>query len=407
MLKLTLDMWQNLKNIYHFAQAFLSALYFDFPSKKLVVVGITGTDGKTTTVNMLHHILASSGKKVSSISSINAVIGHKRFDTGFHVTTPNPWQVQKYLKQAADSGSDYFILEATSHGLDQNRLAFVDFELAAITNISHEHLDYHKNKQNYLMSKAKLFKNVKYSILNADDQSFNDLKEQASGKVLTYSLSKKTDFNIKKFPIKLKIAGDFNLENALVALSVAITLGLNKHKVLRALSTFTGISGRLESIDLGQNFDVYVDFAHTPNALEQVLKTLRPLVNDKQSTRLIAVFGAAGKRDKSKRPLMGKIASKLADVSILTAEDPRTEDVNQICKQIALGFTSNSKQENKDFFIIPDRKEAIKFAIDLASEGDTVALFGKGHEKSMNVGNKEIPWSDASIARWAINRKIK
>ncbi len=397
-------MWQNLKNIYHFAQAFLSALYFDFPSKKLVVIGVTGTDGKTTTVNMLHHILTSCSKKVSSISSINATIGAKKFDTGFHVTTPNPWQVQKYLKQAVDSGSDYFILEATSHGLDQNRLAFVDFQAAAITNISHEHLDYHRNKKNYLLSKAKLFKNVRYSILNADDQSLNYLKEQASGKVLTYSLSKKTDFNIKKFPIKLKIAGDFNLENALVALSVAITLGLNKHKVLSALSTFTGISGRLESINLGQNFDVYVDFAHTPNALKEVLKTLKSKVTSHKS-KVIAVFGAAGERDKSKRPEMGKVAANLSDISILTAEDPRTEDVNQICKQIALGFTSNRKQENKDFFIIPDRKEAIKFAIDLASEGDTVALFGKGHEKSMNLGNKEIPWSDASIATWAIDKK--
>ena len=286
-------MWQNLKNIYHLAQAFLSALYFGFPSKKLIVIGITGTDGKTTTVNMLHHILTSCSKKVSSISSINAVIGDKTFNTGFHVTTPNPWQVQKYLKQAVDSGSDYFILEATSHGLDQNRLAFVDFQAAALTNISHEHLDYHKNKENYLASKAKLFKNVKYSILNADDQNYKDLKEKISGKVLTYSLKKNTDFNIKKFPIKLRIAGDFNQENALAALAVAITLRLNKHKVLRTLATFTGISGRLESINLGQNFDVYIDFAHTPNALEQVLKTLRSATNDQQSTKLIAVFGAA------------------------------------------------------------------------------------------------------------------
>ena len=399
-------MWQNLKNIYHYIQAFLSASFFGFPSKKLIVIGITGTDGKTTTVNMLHHMLSLCGKKVSSISSINAKIGAKIFNTGFHVTTPNPWEVQKYLRQAVESRSEYFILEATSHGLDQNRLAFVDFELAALTNISHEHLDYHRNKQNYLLSKAKLFKNVRYSILNADDEGFNALKGQVSGKVLTYSVKENADFNIKKFPFKLKIAGDFNLKNALAALSVAITLGLNKHQVLKALSTFTGISGRLESIDLGQNFDVYVDFAHTPNALKEVLETLKSKTEN-QKSKVITAFGAAGKRDKTKRPLMGEIASELADISILTAEDPRTEDVNQICREIAQGFISNRKQENKDFFIIPDRKEAIKFAIDLASEGDTVALFGKGHEKSMNVGNKEIPWNDASIARWAINRKIK
>ena len=399
-------MWQNLKNIYHYIQAFLSALYFGFPSKKLIVIGITGTDGKTTTVNMLHHMLSLCGKKVSSISSINAKIGAKIFNTGFHVTTPNPWEVQKYLRQAVESRSEYFILEATSHGLDQNRLAFVDFELAALTNISHEHLDYHRNKQNYLLSKAKLFKNVRYSILNADDEGFNALKGQVSGKVLTYSVKENADFNIKKFPFKLKIAGDFNLKNALAALSVAITLGLNKHQVLKALYTFTGISGRLESIDLGQNFDVYVDFAHTPNALKEVLETLKSKTEN-QKSKVITAFGAAGKRDKTKRPLMGEIASELADISILTAEDPRTEDVNQICREIAQGFISNRKQENKDFFIIPDRKEAIKFAIDMAAENDVVGLFGKGHEKSMNVGNKEIPWNDTNIARWAINRRIK
>jgi len=402
-LKLALYMWQKIKNIYHYFQALSAALYFRFPSKKLIVIGITGTDGKTTTVNMLHHVLSLNNKKVSSISSISAKIADKSFDTGFHVTTPSPWQIQKYLRNALNSRSQYFILEATSHGLDQNRLAFIDFEVAAITNISHEHFDYHKSMKNYLASKAKLFKNVKYSVLNADDESYKDLKNKASGEILNYSLQKNVDFNLKEYPINLKIPGEFNLKNALAALAISSALGISKSRTLKAITSYKGIVGRLEDLDFGQNFDVYVDFAHTPVSLKESLQTLK----EKTRGRLIAVFGSAGKRDESKRPLMGKVASSLADISILTAEDPRDEDVNKICNQIAKGFKSNRKKENEDFFIIPDRKKAIKFAVDLARSNDTVSLFGKGHEKSMNIKGKEFPWNEINVAKWAINQKLK
>jgi len=400
MLKLACIMWQKTKNIYHYFQALVSAVYFGFPSKKFIVIGITGTDGKTTTVNMLHHILSTNGKKVASISSINAKIGNYTFETGFHVTTPSPWQVQKFLKKSAERNIKYFILESTSHGLDQNRLAFINFEIALITNISHEHLDYHKNKQNYLKSKAKLFKNVNYSILNSDDESYKELKNKADGRVLNYSRQKDTDFNLKKYPIKLQIPGDYNLLNALAALSIALTLGIKKENILRSLSSFKGIPGRLESLDFGQNFDIFVDFAHTPASLEQSLKTLRK----NNGGRLIAVFGSAGKRDETKRPIMGKVASEIADILVLTAEDPRGEDINKICRQIAQGF--RNKKQNKDYFIIPDRKKAIKFAIDLAQNSDIVALFGKGHEKSININGKEIPWNEVNVAKWAVNQKI-
>ncbi len=396
MLKLT-RMWQTAKNYYHFVRAFFAATYFDFPSKKLTVIGITGTDGKTTTVNMLHHILKTSGKKVSSISSIGAKIADKSYDTGFHITTPSPWQIQKYLKKAVEQKAQYFILEATSHGLDQNRLAFINFEVAAITNITHEHLDYHKNKKNYLESKAKIFRNVKYSILNKDDQSFNDLKHKVSGVIFTYGLKKQADFNLKKYPIKLKILEFFNLENALVSLACAINLGISKQQALKALSKFEGLPGRLEEIDLGQPFDVYIDFAHTPSGLENVLKALRTRRN---GGKLIAVFGAAGERDKSKRLLLGKAGSKFADFSIITAEDPRGEDVSKICTQIARGFDSREK-----YFIIPDRRKAIQFAIDHASNNDIVGLFGKGHEKSMAYGKIEKPWDEFKVAKKAINQK--
>ena len=190
-------MWQKIKNIYHLAQAFLAAVYFNFPSRKLIVIGVTGTDGKTTTVHMISHILRSNAKKVAMISSVNAKIGDKTFDTGFHVTTPSPWQVQKYLKDAVNSGSQYFVLEATSHGLDQNRLAFVNFKIGVITNITHEHLDYHKTWQNYAKAKLKLFKNTETAILNMDDRSYNFLKSGVGGKLITYGIKSTADFNLK------------------------------------------------------------------------------------------------------------------------------------------------------------------------------------------------------------------
>lgn len=392
-------MWQKVKNYYHLTRAFVAALYFGFPSKQLTVIGITGTDGKTTTVNMLAHILKSAGKKVSWISSIGATIGDKSYETGLHVTTPNPWQVQKLLSQSVNQRSEYFIIEATSHSLDQNRLAFVDFKIAAITNITHDHLDYHKDRQNYLKSKSKLFKNVNYSILNKDDQSFNDLKARANGKILSYSLRKNTEFNLEKYPLKLKVQGSFNLENALTALSCARVLGIKKQDCLRALNSFQGISGRLETIDLGQSFDVYIDFAHTPSALEKSLKALKAIKNH---GKLIAVFGSAGERDKKKRPLLGKVASKFADYSIITAEDPRSEDVKQICSQIARGFN-----REKDFTIILDRANAIHFAIERAEENDIVGVFGKGHEKSMAFGKAEKPWDEFKIVKNAIKQSLK
>lgn len=394
-------MWQNLKNIYHYFQALFASLYFHFPSRKIVVIGVTGTDGKTTTVNMLQHILAKAGKRVSSISTVDAQVNGKLFETGFHVTTPSPWQVQKYINKAASGGSEFFVLEATSHGLDQNRLAFVKFEIAIITNISHEHLDYHGNKKRYLESKAKLFKNVKYSILNADDQSYSYLKSRADGQIISYSRQKNVNFNLKKYPIKLNIIGTYNLENALAAISSAVQLGINKNEALKALVSFEGVKGRMQKVDTGLSFCIYIDFAHTPKALENALKTLR----ENTTGRLIAVFGSAGERDKAKRSLMGQVAAKIADISILTAEDPRTEDANKICNQIAQGFLSKNKKENKDYFIMLDREKAIKFAISISKKNDTIGIFGKGHEKSMNIKGQEIPWNEAKIVNAILKEK--
>ena len=395
-------MWQKIKNYYHFAQAFFSAVYFNFPSRKLIVIGVTGTDGKTTTVNMIAHILRESGKNVSMISSVNAQIDNKNFDTGFHVSTPSPFQVQKLLSKALEKRNEYFILEATSHGLDQNRLALVDFEIAAITNITHEHMDYHKSWDNYVAAKSKLFKNVKISILNKDDKSFDYFFKKVDGKIISYSQEKDADFNNSKFPIKLQIVGKYNLSNALAAAAVCTNLGIVKASILKSLNSFPGVIGRMQEVDIGQNFKVFIDFAHTPNGLKQALQALKNYF--KKPSKLITVFGSAGQRDMLKRPSMGKVADKLADVIVLTSEDPRDEDPKKICEEISNGI--KNKTRDKTLFVIPDRKAAIKFAIDHAKKGDLIATFGKGHEKSMTIKGKDFPWDEFNVVKEAIKSKI-
>lgn len=425
-------MWQTLKNYYHWLQALAAALFFGFPSKKLIVIGVTGTDGKTTTVNMIYHVLKHSGCQVSLISSVNAKIGDKSYETGFHVTTPDPWDIQKFLRKAVDAKSEYFVLEATSHGLDQNRLAFANFKIGVVTNITHEHLDYHKTWPNYAAAKAKLFKNVDFSILNYDDKkSFEFLKNRVDGKILTYSQKNLSDFNLKNFPIKLKLNGDYNLSNALAAAAVCSAANIDKKKIIAALANFAGVVGRMEEVDLGQDFKIIVDFAHTPNSLEQALKTLRSLRSNVkgQMSKVICVFGSAGERDQTKRPLMGQVADKFADIIVLTAEDPRSEKPEDICRQIMSGIKKKQglrpsglkqslrssppgadvglKKEGKDLFIIPDRKEAIQFAINLAKKNDTVAIFGKSHEKSMTYDHKDYPWDEFATVKAAIRERLK
>lgn len=386
-------MFQKIKNIYHFAQAFASAIYFNFPSKKLIVIGVTGTDGKTTTVSMIYHILRLSGKKVSMISSIGATIENRSTDTGYHVSTPSPWQVQKLLAKAVDLQTDYFIVEATSHGLDQNRLAFVDFKVAVLTNITEEHLDYHQNFASLTKAKSKLFSNAQISVLNADDSSFKDMKPIIKNKLKTYSLkSKSADFSLKNFPLEFKVIGDFNKSNALAAAAATNSVEIPYENIVKALHSFKLPKGRMHELDEGQNFKVVVDFAHTPNGLKNALSSLKASLREKG--RLITVFGAAGKRWEAKRELMGTISSKLADLTIITSEDPRQEDPLKIARQIAQGLIRAGKAEGKDFFIKVNRAEAIKFATSLAKTGDTVAFFGKGHEKSMNIKGRELPWDE-------------
>lgn len=389
-----------INNLYHLPKAVFANVIYGFPANRLRVIGVTGTDGKTTTTNMIYQLLKAAGKKVSMVSTINAVIAGQSYDTGFHVTSPDPFAVQKFAKQALDNGDEYLVLEVTSHALDQYRFWGIKFDVGVITNVTYEHLDYHKTYQNYLNTKLKLVRNVKYAVVNFNLRTNVQKPEDKylDKEMITFGFSK-GDFNQKQIKLKLKIPGDYNVENGLAALSVAFVLGIDKKISQKTLEDFTGIAGRMEEIKNNKGIKIIVDFAHTPNALTQALKALRMQTKGK----LIAVFGSAGKRDVGKRELMGAVAGKLADFIVVTAEDPRGE-LEIINKQIINGTKKVGKVMEKDVFVMEDREEAINFAVNkIARKGDTVGIFGKGHEASMNIdGKKEIPWSDERAVQNAL-----
>lgn len=398
---------QKAKNLFwHLPLAVVANFFFGFPSRKLRVIGVTGTDGKTTTVSLIHHILSENKYKAAMVSTVSAKIGEEEIDTGFHITAPDPWLLQKLLKKMVDKGIKCVVLEATSHGLDQFRLWGINFEVGVLTNITHEHLDYHKTIENYRLAKLGLLLKSKEAVINRDDPSYEFLADKLQNfkdaKIFSYGIKNKANFNLKDFPFKTSLPGDYNKLNCLAAIGATIAFGVSKNEVLNSIPTFKGVTGRLEEIKVGQKFKVIVDFAHTPNALEQVLKLLN---GEKQKEKkLIAVFGAAGLRDKTKRPMMGRVANKYADFSVITAEDPRTEDVNEICNEIAGGFSGNQDK----YKIMTNRGEAINFAINnLANDGDIVVICGKGHEKSMCFGTKEYPWSDQEAAKNALKERSK
>lgn len=374
---------RKIKNFFHLLQALLANLFFGFPSRKIIVVGVTGTDGKTTTVHLINHLLRKADLKSELISTVTS--------PGLHTTTPSAWFLQKFMKQMIKRKIDYLVLEVTSHGLDQYRLWGIKFKLAVMTNLTHEHLDYHQTLKEYLKAKGRLFRRVNLAVLNRDDQSFAYLKKRIppKGKIITYGIRNQADFTPQSFPFKTTLTGLFNQYNCLAAAAAATLLEVPAQKIRQGLATFGGVIGRLEEITNKRGFRVMVDFAHTPNGLENVLKALRQELSP--TGRLIAVFGCAGLRDKQKRPLMGDIAARLADLTILTAEDPRTEDVHKIIEQIAAKCPGAMK--------IPDRREAIRQAIKLAQKGDLVVICGKGHERSMCFGKQEISWSDQEEVR--------
>ena len=417
---------QSIKNFWHLIDAFWARLKYHNPSKNLIVIGVTGTDGKTTTANLIQFLLQSQGVKVGLVSTIDAKIGDKSIDTGFHVTSPDASDLQELLSEMVASNMTHVVLEVTSHALDQHRFYGIHFDIAVLTNLSHEHLDYHGNMDSYGASKAKLFKNAKLSVLNHDDESFS-LSERQTRNFVTYGIKKKStyqattgelkefgqEFNINGLATRTNLFGKYNIYNILAASAVLGELKFNLENVLASLPNFPQLAGRFEILNYGQPFLVVVDFAHTPRALDVLLTNINELKESEslvggikltQKSKIILVFGCAGLRDSLKRPLMGEIAVKLADLSIFTAEDPRTENLNQIFSQMVSGAIKAGGKENVDFAVFPNRKEAIGRALNIAKKGDIIVVTGKGHEKTMAIGSAEVSWSDSGVFKELIGK---
>ncbi len=413
------------------ALALLAAALHHFPSRQLSLIGVTGTDGKTTTCNLIYRMLRAAGRPAGMISTIGAHIGDADLDTGLHVTTPDAPDVQRYLAQMVAAGCQAAILETTSHGLHQGRVAACDFDVAVVTNVTHEHLDYHGTWDAYLAAKALLFHSLatavrkagqpKVAVLNADDASYPHLRDIWAEQRLSYSLvstaadlfADQIDYRpdrttfvahtpAGKQHLATQLVGPFNVYNSLAAVGAGLAVGLSLDAMAQGLASLTGVDGRMERIDRGQDFLAIVDFAHTPVSLARALEAVRPMT----AGRVIAVFGSAGLRDVQKRGLMAETAVRLADFAILTAEDPRTEPLDLILTQMEEGALRAGGRREQDYTIVPDRTAAIERAVALAAPGDVVLVAGKGHERSMCFGVVEHEWRDQTVVGWAIDKRL-
>ncbi len=403
----------------HKAQAIFANYWHGLPSRKLKVIGVTGTNGKTTTCNLIAKILDEAGYKVGLATTINFKIGKKEWVNESKMTTIGVFELQKLLRDFVDAECHYAVIETTSHAIDQFRNWGIKYEVAALTNITHDHLDYHGTFENYRDAKLKLFLNAKKSILNSDDKTYAYFDQKIVNKPkLSYGLDEKADVTARKIlyetdstlftavtpkgqiAINLRLPGKFNVYNALCAICIALTQEINLETIKDALEKVQTIPGRMEKISLEdknrkQDFTVIIDYAHTPDAIEKIYQTLTPISRGK----IIHVFGACGDRDKTKRPIMGAQAGRYADYIILTNEDPYSEDPETIIEEVAKGVPRGVTKEKpkklgKNFFKILNRKEAIAKAISLAQKDDLILITGKGAEKCIVAGDKKIPWSD-------------
>ncbi len=389
-------MLRSLKGLYHLLLAVAANVWYGFPSRHITVIGVTGTDGKTTTTTLIYEILKAAGYKTSMITTVSAVIAGKTYDTGLHVTNPGPFALQKYLRQAVSHGDTHMVLEVTSHGISQHRVLGIRFAVAVITNVTHEHLDWHRTFDHYLATKLSLLTRAGVAVINRDEADLCNygiplLRRKT---LITYGIHREAKITPQTYPFTTRLLGEFNQYNCLAALSVASVLKIPKKIAQKTVASFAGVPGRMEIVATDP-CTVIVDFAHTPNAIDRALKTAR----ENAPKRLIHVFGSAGLRDTTKRPLMGKASGTYADVIILTEEDYRTENVETIMDEIASGI-----EPGPQVYRFPNRQNAIDFAIKLAEKGDVVILTGKGHEKSLARGRYEYPWSDTEAVHKAIKQ---
>lgn len=404
----------------HLGESVLMNIRYGFPGKRLRIIGVTGTNGKTTTSFMIHRMLHESGIKVALLTTVANGIGSDIVPQAEHITTAQAGVLQKKLREYADAGVEWVVVETSSHSLAQNRVWGVPYEIAVMTNITHEHLDYHGTFENYVEAKRRLFKiankhGLRFGVINKQDPSAKKFVKTVAnsttygigtGELSAVNLKLTADHSSYKatikgdsYDIRVNIPGEFNVSNSLAAIAVGRKLGLLKAEIEKGIAALEGVQGRMNVISEGQKFQVIVDFASTPDAFERFFQSIRPLTKGK----LIVVFGSAGRRDEAKRPVQGRIAGQNADVVIVTEEDDRDVDGNKIMEEIAVGTRLTGKEDGKDLFLILNREEAIGFAMTKAtSKDDVVVLLGKGHELTIERADGSYPWNESEVARAAL-----
>lgn len=405
----------------HLAEAVLLNILNGFPARGIKVIGVTGTNGKTTTCFLIYRMLHEAGYKVGFMTTVAYGAGVDIKPQIHHMTNVPVPELMSRIKELKSKGIEWLVLETTSHALAQNRVWGIPYTIAVFTNLTHEHLDYHGTFERYRDAKRKLFKmtnrnynGLRVGIVNADDPNAMYFTNDISNPLL-YGVKKGKlrAVNIKlsssgsqflarighdEYQIKCHIPGNFNVYNSLAAVGVGRTVGLTKDQIEQGIAALTRVEGRMQPIDEGQDFDVIVDFAHTPDSFEKLFKDLKPVVKG----RLIVLFGSAGRRDEAKRAIQGELAGKYADEVVVTEEDDRDVDGMEIMDQIAKGAEKAGKVRGKNLFLVHDRTEAIQFAVRQAKKGDTVLLLGKGHEKTIERADGEHPWDEIATARTAI-----
>jgi UDP-N-acetylmuramoyl-L-alanyl-D-glutamate--2,6-diaminopimelate ligase len=390
--------------------------WYGRPSESLTVIGVTGTDGKSTVTALIAEALWACRWHPGQIGTVFTGIFDDLEPNLERTTTPEALELQALLARMVAAGNDSVVMEATSHGLALERTRNCRFDVGVVTTVTSEHLEFHGTLESYRAAKARLVEEAPIAVLNADDGTFGYFRERARDRVITYGIDATADLRAGRLradaagttfhlesprwhgDVRIGLPGRFNVSNALAALGAVEALGLDVHHAATALADTRGVPGRMERVDAGQPFDVIVDYAHTTDSLRKVLEVLRPLAR----SRLTVVFGSAGERDPTKRAPMGRVAAELADLVIVTDEDPRLEDPRAINEQIADGARDAGGRDGDSLWVIDDRREAIGHAIGLAREGDVVLLAGKGHEASMIYGTEKRPWDDRRAAREAL-----
>jgi UDP-N-acetylmuramoyl-L-alanyl-D-glutamate--2,6-diaminopimelate ligase len=410
----------------HLAEAVLLNTINGFPARGMQVIGVTGTNGKTTTCFMIHRMLTEAGYKVGLLTTVAYGVGEDIEPQLYHMTSVPVPELMKRLKAMKRAKVDYVVLETTSHALAQHRVWGVPYSLAVFTNLTHEHLAYHRTFERYRDAKRLMFKianrnkkGLRAGVINADDPSASFFAEDIHHPIL-YGLHKgsvrATEVSVSASGVKYRVKigeqtydidchlpGTFNVYNSLAAVCVGHILGLNKQQIEQGITALKSVEGRMNRIEEGQDFDLIVDYAHTPDSYEILFKDLRPVVKGK----IIVVFGSLGGGDRGKRPLQGELAGKYADIVIVCEEDDRQEDPQVIMDEIAKGAEKAGKVRDKDLFLIHDRVKAINSAVTRAEKGDTVLLLGKGHEKTIEHADGEHPWNESEEARKALRQILK